>query len=92
MGVKRPRRIADHSPPSSAEIKNDGAIPPLPILGQLHLFTICFNILNLCIMSTERMYAFDMVLTLNGDCFAKQHLPDDLCGARYELNCYILRI
>jgi hypothetical protein len=26
--VKRPGR--DHSPPSSAEVKNDGAIPPLP--------------------------------------------------------------
>jgi hypothetical protein len=23
-------READHSPPSSAEVKNDGAIPPLP--------------------------------------------------------------
>jgi hypothetical protein len=29
-GVKRPMREADHSPPTSAEVKNDGAIPPLP--------------------------------------------------------------
>jgi hypothetical protein len=29
-GVKRRRREADHSPPANAEIKNDGAIPPLP--------------------------------------------------------------
>jgi hypothetical protein len=29
-GVKRPRREVDHSPTSSAEIKNIGAIPPLP--------------------------------------------------------------
>jgi hypothetical protein len=29
-GVKQPRREADHSPPSSAEVKNGGAIPPLP--------------------------------------------------------------
>jgi hypothetical protein len=28
-GVKRQEREADHSSPSSAEIKNDGAIPPL---------------------------------------------------------------
>jgi hypothetical protein len=28
--VKQPAREADHSPPSSAEVKNDGAIPPLP--------------------------------------------------------------
>jgi hypothetical protein len=30
-GVKRPVREPDHSPPASAEVKNDGAIPPLPI-------------------------------------------------------------
>jgi hypothetical protein len=29
-GVKRPGREADHSPPSSAEVKNGGAVPPLP--------------------------------------------------------------
>jgi hypothetical protein len=29
-GVKRQGREADHSPPSSAEVKNGGAIPPLP--------------------------------------------------------------
>jgi hypothetical protein len=30
LGVKRPGREADHSPPSSTEVKNGGAIPPLP--------------------------------------------------------------
>jgi hypothetical protein len=30
-GVKRLRRESDHSPPSSVEVKNGGAIPPLPI-------------------------------------------------------------
>jgi hypothetical protein len=30
-GVKRPERETDQSPPSSAEIKNAGAIPPLAI-------------------------------------------------------------
>jgi hypothetical protein len=29
-GVKRPGREADHSPPSRAEVKKGGAIPPLP--------------------------------------------------------------
>jgi hypothetical protein len=29
-GVKRQRREADHSPPSSAEVKNGEAMPPLP--------------------------------------------------------------
>jgi hypothetical protein len=28
--VKRPKRETDHSPPSGAEVKNGGAIPPLP--------------------------------------------------------------
>jgi hypothetical protein len=30
LGAKWLRREADHSPPSSAEVKNGGAIPPLP--------------------------------------------------------------
>jgi hypothetical protein len=28
--LKRPGREADHSPPSNAEVKNSGTIPPLP--------------------------------------------------------------
>jgi hypothetical protein len=28
--IKQPRREADHSPPSSAEAKNGGVIPPFP--------------------------------------------------------------
>jgi hypothetical protein len=28
-GVKRQQHEADHSPPSSADVKNDGAMPPL---------------------------------------------------------------
>jgi hypothetical protein len=34
LGVKWPGREADHSPLSSAEVKNGGAIPPLP-----HMFS-----------------------------------------------------
>jgi hypothetical protein len=30
LGVKRPEREADHSPPSTAKIKKSGPIPPLP--------------------------------------------------------------
>jgi hypothetical protein len=36
MGVKWPGREADHSPPSSAEVKNGGAIPPLPHKSSWH--------------------------------------------------------
>jgi hypothetical protein len=38
-GVKRPGSEADHSPPSSAEIKNGGAISPLPT----HLYGVVLN-------------------------------------------------
>jgi hypothetical protein len=31
QGVKRQVSETDHSPPSSAEVKNGGAMPPLPI-------------------------------------------------------------
>jgi hypothetical protein len=31
LGIKRPGSEADHSLPSSAGVKNGGAIPPLPI-------------------------------------------------------------
>jgi hypothetical protein len=34
-GMKRSGREADHSPPSSEEVKNNGAIPPLP-----HVFMV----------------------------------------------------
>jgi hypothetical protein len=30
-GVKRPGNEADHTPPSSAEVKNGGIVPPFPI-------------------------------------------------------------
>jgi hypothetical protein len=30
--VKRQGHVADHSPPSNAEVKNGGAIPPLPYM------------------------------------------------------------
>jgi hypothetical protein len=29
-GVRQPGREAEHSPPTSAEVKNGGSIPPLP--------------------------------------------------------------
>jgi hypothetical protein len=35
-GVKRPGREAAHSPPSRAEVRNGGAIPPLPYMSSWH--------------------------------------------------------
>jgi hypothetical protein len=36
LGVKRQGREADHSPPSSAEVKKGGAIPSLPHMSSWH--------------------------------------------------------
>jgi hypothetical protein len=36
LGLKRPRREADHSPPSSAEVKNGGAMPPFSNMSSWH--------------------------------------------------------
>jgi hypothetical protein len=35
-GVKRPGHETDHSPPSGAEVKNGGAIPPLTHMSSYH--------------------------------------------------------
>jgi hypothetical protein len=35
-GIKWPGEEADHSPPSSAKVKNGGAIPPLPHTSSWH--------------------------------------------------------
>jgi hypothetical protein len=34
--VKQQRHEADHSPPSCANVKNGGAIPPLPLTSSWH--------------------------------------------------------
>jgi hypothetical protein len=33
VGIKLQESEADHSPPSSAEVKNDGALPLPPLMG-----------------------------------------------------------
>jgi hypothetical protein len=35
-GITQPGREADHSPPSSAEVKNGGAIAPFPHMSSWH--------------------------------------------------------
>jgi hypothetical protein len=53
-GAKRPGREANRSPPSSAEVKNGGAIPPLP--KSLAVITKCSDQTSSCITqrSVER--------------------------------------
>jgi hypothetical protein len=36
LGVKQSGRETDHSPPSSAKVKNGGAISPLPHMSSCH--------------------------------------------------------
>jgi hypothetical protein len=50
-GVKRPGCEADHSPPSSAVVNNDGAIPPLPI----HLHNIAQSVAQNVLAPNGRM-------------------------------------
>jgi hypothetical protein len=37
------------------------------------IYTTCFNTLKLCILPTQCIYVFPMVLTINSDCFPRQH-------------------
>jgi hypothetical protein len=37
LGEKRPELAADHSPPSSTEVKYDGTIPLLPHMSPRHI-------------------------------------------------------
>jgi hypothetical protein len=57
LGVKRPEREADHSPPSSAEVKNEWSYistPPIRSVeaqGQLYLFTFIIHSANILFLS-----------------------------------------
>jgi hypothetical protein len=42
-GVKRQERKANHSPPSSAEVKNGGAIPPLQHTSSWNISAVKYN-------------------------------------------------
>jgi hypothetical protein len=51
------------------EVKNSFNLWSLVV----NIYTICFNTLKLCILPTECICVFRMVLTINSDCFPKQH-------------------
>jgi hypothetical protein len=46
-----------------------------------------FNILKFCILPTEYITVFRIVLTVNNDCFPKQHQPADLCCG--DVMCFL---
>jgi hypothetical protein len=59
LGVERPGRESDHSPPSSAEVKMLGAVPPLPQCVFMTLWLIAhrdnFNFTILILSSHLRL-------------------------------------
>jgi hypothetical protein len=65
-GVQWPRREADHSPSSSAEVKNGGAIPPLP-------GTSSWIVLNWLINYKENFAVFRTYLPPIRMCDIRQH-------------------
>jgi hypothetical protein len=58
--------------------------------------TARFNILKFWVLPTEYICVFHMVLTINSDCFSKQHnrfasvAETNMFPVRYELNFYVL--
>jgi hypothetical protein len=47
--------------------------PINPLKPSELIHTTSFNILKLCILPTECIFVFRVVLTINSDCFPKQH-------------------
>jgi hypothetical protein len=64
LGVKRPGREADHSPPSSAKVKMHGATPPFPqyafmvwcLVKQTDNFALLLLLLLLLLLTTFSAY------------------------------------
>jgi hypothetical protein len=49
LGVKQQGREADHSLPSSTEVKNDGAMPPLPHMRHAIVVSYIINYMDVSI-------------------------------------------
>jgi len=80
-GVKQSGREVNHAPPSIADVKNDWNYT-FAILHALmewigkpltFTFTTKFNIQKFCILPTQYVYVFFMVLRSNRDCFTQQY-------------------
>jgi hypothetical protein len=68
---------ADHSPPSSAEVKNDEATPPLPHMSSWYSrdnFTLPFTQIFSSYLTRKAMHL---------------HFKDHLANAVYGNNCYL---
>jgi hypothetical protein len=81
-GKKRPEREAYDLPSYTTEFKNEWLFTPSPtcvfdcaVLSTLKPLrcTTRFNVVKLCILPTQCTCVFRMVLTINSDCFPKQH-------------------
>jgi hypothetical protein len=51
------------------------------------LCTACVNTLQICIVPTQCICVFRMVLTINSDCFPKQHLPTGVYSG--DVMCFL---
>jgi hypothetical protein len=56
----------------SAVYHKSNAYNPLKPSGR-YIYTTCFNTSKLCILPTQCICVFRMVLAINSDCFPKQH-------------------
>jgi hypothetical protein len=70
LGAKRPRREADHSPPSSAEVKNAWSYTPIPPV-RLHGV-----VLNQSTGTTLPFFFTYMSMYTPGLCFLQQIMPN----------------
>jgi hypothetical protein len=74
-GAKRPVRETNHSPPTSAEVKNDGVIPPLPLMSSWHNAELSKHRENNLVLETKN-YAYikqqvELTALLNGSFVTK---------------------
>jgi hypothetical protein len=60
---------------------------PFKVQWPLYVCTTCFNTLKLCILPTQCICVFRMVVTINSDFYPKQHQPVGLCSG--DVMCFL---
>jgi hypothetical protein len=92
-GVTRSGREADHSPPSSAEVKNGGAIPRLPQMSSWHIAELIKHGDNFTFYWLAHQYVTCLFIGKRSDHprftrlkprLAKVEFPSDVTNAQQE--------